>query len=142
MRRGFTLLELAICLAVSATLVPLLFTFSRAVENDFAMALADAESSSQMRSFSEELRRDLMSMRVVDGPGLVLQSVRPGACARVEYVAVEETLMRRADDACGGERAIAARLSALHRDGRSVTLEFARPVRPDLRSRVAYRLSW
>ena len=112
MRRGFTLIEMAVCLSVTSIVVPLVFLVSRAIEGESLRALADVEAAEQMRAVSEELRRDLQSMRVAEGRGLVLEG--SGPCGRIEYaIASESVLVRRessleagAPAACG-ERPVA-----------------------------------
>ena len=58
------------------------------------------------------------------GPGgLVLAG--HGSCARIEYVLVGEVLERRASDACGGTRVVAAPVRRIARSGRRLEVAFS-----------------
>ena len=137
MKRGFTLIEMAVVLTVSALVVPLVFALAHTFEVDHLRAADSAQAAQSMRAVSEELRRDLSTMRVSDEPGLVLLSAR--GCARVEYAIADEVLLRRA---CDDVRPVARHVLALRRDGRSLTVEFGRPLRPDVKSQTFFRLAW
>jgi prepilin-type N-terminal cleavage/methylation domain-containing protein len=137
MSRGFTLIEMAVVITISALVIPLVFAFAHTYEVDHLRAADSAQAASSMRAVSEELRRDLQTMRVAEEPGLVL--VGAGKCARVEYAVADEVLLRRA---CDEVRAVARHVQALRREGRSLTVEFGRPLRPDLPSQTSFRLAW
>jgi prepilin-type N-terminal cleavage/methylation domain-containing protein len=139
MRRGFTLIEMAICIAIGAALAPMIFGLGRSFEKQHVRALAELDSAQAMRTVSEDLRRDLQSMRMVDGPAVALE----GACGRVEYAASEGVLTRKAEAACGGTRALARRVRALRREGaRAMVLEFERPVEPGSSAVNSFRFGW
>ena len=138
--RGFTMMELAVCLAVSAVLVPLIFAFGRTFENQYHGAIIELESAKAMRSLSEEVRRDLVQARVTDDAGLVLAG--KAECTRIEYVLEGSVIQRRADPACGGgTRAVARGARSLRRDGRTLLVEFGADLKPDLPVSISYRLA-
>lgn len=137
-RRGFTLLELAICVSLLGILVPTTYAFIRTFEDRLYRASAVAESARSARAFSEELRRDLQTMQAQAGDRLVLQ----GACGTVEYAVVDGVLLRKASAACGGDRPIARQAQALTREARAAVLTFGRPMRPGLPAESSFRVAW
>lgn len=124
LRTGFTLVELAVVLSLMAVAVPAVFHFHRAFDAGHREALARLDAARGMRSFSEELRRDLRSA-TLDAQSVVL--VGPPPCERVEY-AVDDAgvLSRRAGEACGGPRPVAMGVGKLERRPWGVTVTFAR----------------
>ncbi len=137
-RRGFTLLELAICVSILGILIPATYAFVRTFEDQLYRASAVAESARSARAFSEELRRDLQSMQVQSGDRLVLQ----GACGTVEYAVADGVLVRKALAACGGDHPIARQAQALRREARVAVVTFGRPMRPGLPAESSFRVAW
>ncbi len=121
--RGFTLLELAIVMSIVAILIPLLWLSGRTLEAEHRDALADATAAREMRALSEELRRDLRTLRWQGSTGLVLEGT--GSCAHVEYVLTGEVLERRALESCGGTRVVAAQVQGIERTTRRLEVLFA-----------------
>lgn len=114
MRRGFTLLEFAICLSILALLVPAVFMMGRAFEEHAFQAAAQAEAASAMRSVSEEFRRDLKTMGWPDDTQLKLAGA--GQCPAVEYrLTPEHTLVREGAEGCGPARTLAANVRSIER---------------------------
>ncbi|HEY3449350.1 MAG TPA: prepilin-type N-terminal cleavage/methylation domain-containing protein [Myxococcales bacterium] len=139
MRRGFTLLELAICISIGTLLIPMVLALGRVSEKQHLRALAEVDATQVMRTASEELRRDLQTLRMADGTTVTLQ----GACGRVEYVAEGGVLARKAEEACGGTRALGRRVRAIRRDGaRALVVEFERPVEPGNPAVNTFRFAW
>jgi len=121
MRRGFTLLELAIVLTLLAVLSPALFLLMRGIADDHARAAARLEDADAVRLVSETLRQDLRTGRLASAPaGLRLEG--PGACFPVDYRVVGAVLWREAPAACGGAQALARHAHGITMDGAVVTL--------------------
>lgn len=121
MRRGFTLLELAIVLTLLAVVTPALFLLMRSIADDHARAAARLEDADAVRLVSETLRQDLRTGRLAAAPaGLRVEG--PGACFPVDYRVDGSVLLREAPAACGGAQALARRARSLVMDGAVVTL--------------------
>lgn len=138
--RGFTLVEMALCISIGTLVVPLVLLTVRSMERQHLRALEQVESAQAMRGVSEELRRDLQSMRMLPGPAVALE----GACGRVDYVVSgEAVLQRRAEPACGGTRAVARRVKAIRREaGQALSVDFERPVAPGAPATTSIRFAW
>lgn len=132
---GFTLIELAMVLSITALLVPLIFAFHRQLETAQLRAQGRLDSAASIRSVVEELRRDGLS-----GWRSGERSFRAGAC-EITYVVEEGVLFRRTTEPCGGSRAIARRVAALEVAGPTRwRLTFAYPQLTQAMLRVAYEL--
>ena len=138
-RRGFTVIELAICLTLMTILVPLVYGLMRNFENEIYRAAAEAESAQAMRAVSEEVRRDLQALELREG-GAGMELV--GACGSVQYAVEGDVLFRRASAACGGDRPVARRVQGLTREPRALVVTFGRPMRPELPAVSSFRLAW
>ncbi|MBL8909664.1 MAG: prepilin-type N-terminal cleavage/methylation domain-containing protein [Archangium sp.] len=105
--RGFTIIELAIVLSISAVLVPLCFMFVRALTTRSDLATFDLEVASTLRSVHEQLELD---------------RTRP-ACA-VKWTLEAGALTRTASAECGGTLVLARDVKSLERiaGGASVVL--------------------
>lgn len=130
-RRGFTLIELSVVLAVTALAVPLALMFHRQYEAAQLTALAQVEAAEGMRALSEELRRDLRVLQWSDEKSLSLVST--GACKDITYeLTPEHVLIRKAGAGCGPARPVARDVRSIARDGQGLVVTFARRVRgPD-----------
>jgi prepilin-type N-terminal cleavage/methylation domain-containing protein len=136
MRRGFTLIEMAIVISILALLVPAIYVFHRDFEAQEQTALLSAEAARGMRSVSEELRRDLRTLRWSPDNAMVLLGTEGTACRLVRYEVTEDgVLLRNAGSECGGPRPVARGVSAIGREGAAVEVTFSRRVRgPDART--------
>jgi prepilin-type N-terminal cleavage/methylation domain-containing protein len=128
--RGFTLVELAIVLSIGGLLAPLVWMSGRSLEAEHRDSLGRAAASREMRALSEELRRDLRTLRWQGAEGLVL--VGPAPCDRVEYTLAGEVLERRAPEACGGARVVAAPVRRIARAASRLEVVFAHHAGRDL----------
>jgi len=138
-RRGFTMIELALCVTILTILVPTVYAFMRSFENDFYKSAAEAESAQSMRAVSEELRRDLQAFKLKDGEGGM---VLVGTCGGIQYVVVGDVLFRKAAPECGGDRPVARRVQKIVREPRALVVTFARPMRPGMPAESSFRLAW
>jgi type II secretory pathway pseudopilin PulG len=124
MKGGFSAVELTICIAILAVLVPLVWRFALAAEDRSALALANEETAAAMRTVSEELRLDARR-----GPPL------PGEVAWAEcdvrYRVDDGVLVREATGTCGGPRALARRVASVTRTSEGVEVVFSTVLRPD-----------
>lgn len=121
MRRGFTLVELAIVLTILAIVTPAVFLLMRSIADDHARAVARLEDADAVRLVSESLRQDLRTGRLASAPaGLRVEG--PGACFPVDYRVDGSVLVREAPAACGGAQALARRARSLSVEARVVTL--------------------
>lgn len=125
-RGGYTLIELAIVTSISTVLVPGIYLFWRSAQKGLTEAVAQVESADAVRTVSEELRHDLLTLWWKDEESLVLAG--KGPCKEVRYEVVESVLHRHAEPACGGDRAIARHVESLRRTRWGVEMTFARHV--------------
>lgn len=89
-----------------------------------------------VRTFSEELRRDLWTMRLEDEPSLSLTG--KDRCSPVHYVVRDRTLYR--DGTGCGARAIASGVEAIDRKGNLISLTFAEAVDAEALHRTTIRV--
>jgi len=135
-RRGFTLVELAITISISAVMIPAVFLLLRTAEANARRALSRARTAESMRTFSEELRRDLRTMRFVNDTGLVLAG--PGCEARYE---LRGSILVRAG--CDGARAVARDVASVERTAWGAEVVFAQHVAPPKEPiRTRYRIAF
>lgn len=129
-RRGFTLLELAIVLTVTALVLPGLYLHWRSLEGQLALAHWDVSTAEQVRTVYEELARDA---RLGQLAPQALEFRLRGSCASATWeVSGARRLTRAAPADCGGVRTLATGVEALRRVRGGVELDFAFEVRPDL----------
>ena len=126
-RNAFTLTELVIVLAMLGVLGPAIYHSWRAAENGVHEAAATFDAAAATRSLSEELRRDLLTLSWRNEQDLTLSG--RGPCGEVRYELSAGVVHRRATDACGGDRAVAAHVESLVRTPWGVDVVFARHVR-------------
>jgi len=120
--RAFTLVELAVVMAVSAGLVPLIYAGWRQIEHAQVRALQNITAATSTRTVSEVLRRDLSQGAFVSGEDVAVRL----PCGTVRYVVVDHVLRREGDGACGGTQAIAQRVSSWRRLHDGVEMTFSR----------------
>jgi len=139
MRRGFTLIELAVVVSILGVLVPICYAMHRQNEADVLAAEASIEAAHAARAVSEELRRDLWTHSLA-AEGTVLVGAAP--CDRIEYAVGDgDVVWRRAPEACGGARAIARNVGALRRDGGEVVVVFRRGIRGEEAKEIPVRIA-
>jgi prepilin-type N-terminal cleavage/methylation domain-containing protein len=127
-RRGFTAIELAIVISISAILVPLVYLFVRSVDEDRAVALWKLASADTVRTVSEQLRDDARDASLAAD----FTFTGEASCLPVRYVVTAaHTLERVAPAGCEGPRALAAGVSRLSRVEGGVELELELVLRPD-----------
>lgn len=129
MRRGFTVVELAIVLSISALLVPLVFLTARSWDEHRAAGLRQVAVADEVRSLGEAVRADRRALKFAGKGSLTLQG--KGPCSPVEYAVTDaQTLVRRAPAACGGETALATHVTALAHAPGGLAVTFGFEVRP------------
>ncbi len=126
-QRGFTMVELAIVVSIAAILLPLVYSFAWHLESQRALVQWNLEVADATRSLNEELRLDRRAGGLVAGPALRFD--RPTCPA--EYLLVDQTLVRRADAACAGDRGLARNVGSFERVDGGVELIFVRALRPE-----------
>ena len=131
--RGFTLVELAVVMTISAIIIPCAYVIQRSFETNQGRSLARVEAARTARGVSEELRKDLRTrhfdgaMRLSTGEGA---AVLADPCATVAYVVSDAgALTRQIDAACGPSRVVARNVAGITRDGNVVTLKLAHRMR-------------
>lgn len=128
MRRGFTLVELAIVVSLLALIVPALFVYARSLEEQHALGVFAVEVAEELRTVGEALRADLREGGFVDGQRVATA----GRCGAEWVVTPSKTLERRASEACGGRQTLATRVTSLSRVPAGVELTFELELRPGL----------
>ena len=132
-RRGFTLVELAICLSITTLLMPLIYRYAIAIEDRSVLGLWHLETADGVRTVAEEIRLDAGRSSTVEGTDL---RFRTAAC-EVQYTLSEsQVLVREATAECGGTRALARDVEALTRTAGGVDITFARIMRADRTHRI------
>ncbi|MBL8935205.1 MAG: type II secretion system protein [Archangium sp.] len=121
MRRGFTMVELAIVLTLLAILVPLIFLFFNRGAADFQKANATLEAAEQLRDLSEELRLDARQ-GALSAAGLTFEGA---ACGPVSYRLLDTSVVREAPASCGGTRALVRHVREFVRTGPVLTVRIA-----------------
>lgn len=125
--RGFTAIELAVCLSISAVLVPSVFVFARSLESTQRVAQWHLENADAVQRIDEALQRDAARGAMEQG-GLAWG----GACP-VRYVVTGAfALERQAGEACGGTQVLAAGVRSMTRVPGGVALSFGLALREDL----------
>jgi len=138
-RRGFTLMELAICLTILAIVVPMLYAFGRNMEDRTALGLASLETADSTRTIAETLRLDARGARWTDATAV--QLTRASGCT-VAYSVQDGVLTRNATEGCEGPPALASRVESITRvpGGVEVVFRQARRPGPTEGTRVAVRI--
>ncbi len=126
-RRGFSLVELAVVLTLTAVLLPAVYVFSRTMEDRTARGLWHLEVADGVRAVAEELRRDAHTGEILPGGGLAFTV---DGC-EIRYQVEHTVLVRQASDACGGDRGLATRVQTLRRVPGGLELVFVRALRAD-----------
>lgn len=126
-RRGFTLVELAIVLAIFAFLTPLAYMAGRALLENFERAAFDLQVAESARTVSEELQLDLRTMKLQSGDGVLLKGA--GDCAEASWEVKGAALIRTPKANCGEPRALAKSVSAFRSTAAGMELVFALPQR-------------
>lgn len=121
MRRGFTMVELAVVVTLLTILVPLIFMLFNRGAADYQRANATLEAAEQLRDLSEELRLDGRT-GALSAAGVVFEG---GACAPITYRLVEASVVREAPASCGGTRALVRHAREFVRTGSVLTVRIA-----------------
>lgn len=119
MRRGFTMVELAIVLTLLAILVPLIFMLFNRGAADFQKANATLEAAEQLRDLSEELRLDARNGTLAP-TGVAFE----GTCS-VTYRLIDSSVVREASASCGGTRALVRHVREFVRTGSVLMVRIA-----------------
>jgi hypothetical protein len=141
--RGFTALELALVLSISPLVLGGAYLLWRGFDRQHRIALFEAEAARGMRALSEDLRRDLRTLRwEATGLSLTTRAADPAgsasSCNRVEYAVDNGVLVRRGDAGCGPTRAVASSVESAVRTGGTVEVIFAARLAPDDATRVRF----
>ncbi|MER2565517.1 MAG: type II secretion system protein [Myxococcaceae bacterium] len=121
MRRGFTMVELAVVVTLLTILVPLIFMLFNRGAADYQKANATLEAAEQLRDLSEELRLDGRN-GALSTAGVVFEG---GACTPITYRLVETSVVREAPASCGGTRALVRHVREFVRTGSVLTVRIA-----------------
>jgi prepilin-type N-terminal cleavage/methylation domain-containing protein len=117
--RGFTAVELAVVVSISAILVPLMFVFARQLETTARIAQWHLDNAAGVQRVAEALRQDARS-----GPREGDQLAWGGPCA-VRYVVTQSfALERQAAESCGGKQVLATGVRAITPVSGGVELSF------------------
>lgn len=134
-RGGFTMIELAIVISLSALVVPAVYLFARTIDDQRALGLRHLEVADQTRSLAEALQADRRTLLFSAPESLRLEG--PGPCSPIEYALTPaKSLVRRAPNDCGGETTLATQVEAVShpRGGFAITFGFEK--RPQLLART------
>ena len=131
MRRGFTAVELAIVVSISALLVPAIYLFERNLDEHRAVGLWQLEVADQYRSLAESLQADRRAFKFASSKS-VIRFEGAGPCAPIEYtVSDSQTVVRRGAESCGGDSTLATHVSGLKRVPGGVAISLAFETRPE-----------
>ena len=121
--RGFTAVELAVVVSISAILVPLVFVFASQLETTARIAQWHLDNAAAVQRISEALRQDARS-----GPRAGDALAWGGPCA-VRYVVTEAfALERQAAASCGGKQVLATGVRSITPVSGGVELSFVLPL--------------
>lgn len=133
MRRGFTLLELAIVLTIGTILIPLLWQFGAYMQAQQELATFELDVAEAIPTLAEELRADGRSLSAGDGGGVAF--ARDG-CTVAYEVNAEAVLVRRGAGTCPSERGLSRRVESIAWTEGGVDVVFARALRPHRVQRI------
>ena len=134
-RRGFTAIELAIVLSISAIVIPAIYLFGRGVEERRAIGLWHFEVADEVRSLSEALKSDRRQLTFAPRGSLHLSGADD--CGGVDYLLTPaHALVRRTAAGCGGERTLATHVEALTHVPGGVAVTFALETKPQREART------
>lgn len=127
-RNGFSAVELSISLAISALIIPIIYRYASVQDDATALAIWHIQTSGQVETVAEELRLDARR-GAWDSAGLAFTG---GPCPASYQLTDDHVLVRVADQACGGRRALASGVSSIIGAETGVEIEFRRQLRPDV----------
>ena len=127
-RRGFTIIELAIVISISAILVPAVYLFARTLEDQQAIGLRHLEVADQTRTLAEALGADRRGLHFSGPTSLKLEG--PSPCAPVEYSLTPARTVERRD--CSGTTTLATQVQSLGHVAGGVAIAFGFEKRPGL----------
>ncbi|MDP2269505.1 MAG: prepilin-type N-terminal cleavage/methylation domain-containing protein [Archangium sp.] len=113
--RGFTAVELAVCVSISAILVPSAFLFARTLETTQRVASWHLETANAVQDLDEWFQHD---------------ALRSELACHVEYVVTPALLLERR--ACDGTQVLARGVQRFARVHGGVEISFVLPLREDL----------
>ena len=126
MRRGFTLIELAVVLSVAAILVPLVWILGTQVVDQVTLGRWQLDAAEGVRTVAEELRVDARE----GTPTAEQVGFRVGTCDVRYVVTGASALVRQATADCGGSRGLSRRVESIAWSPGGVDITFARTIRP------------
>lgn len=126
MRRSFTMLELAIVLAVAAIVVPIIWTLAAHITDQTTLGRWQLEAADGVRTVAEELGLDA---RAGEPTGNDV-GFRVGDCDVRYQVAEGSLLLREAPEECGGSRGLSRFVESVAWSPGGVDVTFARILRP------------
>ncbi len=115
-RRGFTILELAVVLSIISVLLPLVYALARDVDRSQQAALWQMQDAQAARTVTQELQRDLFTLTEIATARESDVLLLSGPCGEVRYQALDGVLVRGAEAACGGTRALARNVRSFKGD--------------------------
>lgn len=126
MRRGFTLMEMAIVLSVAALTIPVVWNLSAQASDAAALGRWQLEAADGIRTLAEELALDARSgAPTADEVGFTAPD------CPVRYRVIEgDLLVREAPESCGGSRGLAAFVESIAWSPGGVDVTFAFRLRP------------
>ncbi len=120
-RRGFTALELAICLSISAILVPGIYLFARQLEDTERVTRWHLETAAAIERIDAEIQSDVERQPLVAG-----KTVEWAGPCPIRYALTDAlTLERQAGESCGGTRVLATGVQEFSRVPDGVEVVFA-----------------
>lgn len=128
MKRGFTLLELAVVVSILGVVTPTAFAVWRHIDDEQRLSVARLGAVAAVRGIGDDLRRDARNRTwatratTADDVGVALDG--GATCKRVVYRVDRSALFR---DACGDVRALARHVASIARTGDAVTVTFRLP---------------
>ena len=123
-RRGFTLVELAVCMTLLAILAPLLYSYALGIEDRFAAGRWHLQAADQLHTVADRLQADARR-------GALMESAvqfRHEECV-VDYRLEDNALVRASS--CDGTQTLARGVTALARKANGAEVTFTHRLRQD-----------
>lgn len=130
---GFTAVELAICLSITAIFVPIIYHGAAMHQDEIALGLWHMQTADQVEAVAEQVRLDAR----LGAWNPTLPGFDGGSCAVTYKVDDQRVLIRDSRSGsgagCSGTRALASGVASISGDPAGLEVVFTRALRPDVK---------